>query len=144
RGVPRTRHHRRAQLLRRVPFALVLFCCHQRLLAANSHSAFLRTPLGRLAREYCEQSKNGLEEKLQIVPLPSLHEESCATEPRSCPLQIQSLLLDIGSNVATPRNAADADARLRMFVQQDQTLFAVAPWFSRRGYYTCRPHRVFR
>jgi cob(I)alamin adenosyltransferase len=48
-----------------------------------------------------------------------------ATEPGSCPLQIQSLLLDIGANVATPRNAADADARLRMFIQQNQAPFAV-------------------
>lgn len=60
-----------------------------------------------LAREYCEQSKNGLDEKLQMI---------------------QSLLLDIGANVATPRNAADADARLRRTEFSDVHVTTLEKW----------------
>jgi len=45
-----------------------------------------------LAREHCVSCRNGLEDKLQTI---------------------QSLLLDIGANIATPRKSSDADARLQ-------------------------------
>ncbi len=57
---------------------LLPWCCCVAISACWPLTVILHSSaLGRLAREYCEQSKNGLEEKLQIVPLPSLHEESC-------------------------------------------------------------------